>query len=116
MSAFSQSKEGVIKVRKKLPNFPTIAGVAGGEIDAALLCSSQGIVINKNIQVLSFVFMADYGSKEISIKHNGNTLNKDACELIAVMQSGAEIYINEIAVVDNKGRQSITTPMRFTIK
>jgi hypothetical protein len=116
VSAFSQSKEGVIKVRKKLPSIPSIAGVAGGEIEGSLLCAGEGIVVNKNIQVLSFVFMTDYGSKEISIKHNGNTLNKDACELIALLKSGAEVYINEIAVIDNKGRQSITTPMRFTIK
>lgn len=115
-SAFSQGKEGVIKVRKKLPTIPTIGGVAGGDIEASLLCSGEGIVINKNVQVVSFVFLADYGSKEISIKHNGNTLNKDACELIAILQSGAEVYINEIAVIDHKGRESITTPMRFRIK
>lgn len=114
--SFSQGKEGVIKVRKKLPSTPTISGLAGGTIEGSLLCSGEGIVINRNIKVISFVFLADYGSKEISIKHNGNTLNKDACELIALLKSGAEVYINEIAVIDNKGRESITTPMRFMIK
>ena len=78
--------------------------------------SAIGIIINKNIKVRSFVFYADYGSKEISIKHNGNSFNKDACELIAVLKRGAEVYINEISVIDNNGRESITTPMRFTIK
>lgn len=116
ISSFSQGKEGVIKVRKKLSSTPTISGVAGGTIEASLLCAGEGIVINKNISVVSFMFLVDYGSKEVAIKHNGNTLNKDACELIAVLKSGAEVYINEIAVVDNKGRESITTPMRFTIK
>jgi hypothetical protein len=115
-SIFSQGKEGVIKVRKKISSTPTISGLAGGEIEASLLCSGEGIIINKNIKVISFVFYADYGSKEISIKHNGNSFNKDACELIAVLKSGAEVYINEISVIDNNGRESITTPMRFTIK
>jgi hypothetical protein len=116
VSSFSQGKEGVIKVRKKLSSIPTIAGLAGGTIEGSLLCAGEGIVINKNMQVTSFVFLTDYGSKEISIKHQGNTFNKDACELIALLKSGAEVYINEIAVTDNKGRQSLTTPMRFMIK
>ena len=116
VSIFAQGKEGIIKVRKKISSTPTISGLVGGEIEASLLCSGEGIIVNKNIKVISFVFFANYVSKEITIKHNGNSLNKDACELIAILKSGAEVYINEISVVDNKGRESITTPMRFTIK
>lgn len=113
---FAQQKEGVIKVRKKLSATPTISGIAGGEIDAGLLCADEGIVINKNVKVISFVFKVDYGSKEVSIKNNGNVLNRESCNLIAMLTSGAEVYINEIAIQDNKGRESITTPMRFRIK
>jgi len=116
LSLFSQGKDGVIKVRKKLSSTPTISGLAGGEIEGSLLCSGEGIVINKNMKVTSFVFLADYGTQDISIKHQGNMLNKDACELIALLKSGTQVYINEIAVTDHKGRQSLTTPMRFTIK
>ena len=115
-SGFSQSKEGVIKVRKRQSTVPTIAGVAGGEIEASLFCAGEGIIINKNIKVVSFVFITMQGSKEITIKHNGNTLNKDACDIISLLKKGDEVYINEIAVIDNKGRESITTPMRFMVK
>lgn len=115
-SLFSQQKEGVIKVRKRQSTVPTVAGLPGGDIEASLFCSGEGIVINKNIKVVSFVFITMQGSKEISIKHNGNILNKDACDILALLQSGSEVFINEIAVVDNKGRESITTPMRFKIK
>lgn len=112
----AQQKDGVIKVRKRLNNTPMIAGVAGGDIEASLLCAGEGIEINKNIKVISFVFKVDYGSKEVSIKNNGNTLNRESCNIIALLTSGAEVYINEIAVQDNKGRESLATPMRFRIK
>ncbi len=115
-SAFAQQRDGVIKVRKKLNNTPMIAGIAGGEIEGALLCAGEGIVINKNIKVISFVLKVDQGSKEVTIKHNGNKLNKEACDLIALLSKGSEIFINEIAVQDNKGQESLTTPMRFRIK
>lgn len=115
-SVFSQQKDGVIKVRKRLNNIPMIAGVAGGDIEASLLCAGEGIEINKTMKVISFVFKVDYGSKEVSIKNNGNTLNRESCNIIALLTSGAEVYINEIAVQDNKGRESLATPMRFRIK
>lgn len=112
----AQKKEGVIKVRKKLSTTPSIAGIAGGEIEGSLLCAGEGIVINKNIKVISFVLKVDHGMKEVSIKHNGNQLNKEACEIISLLKKGSEVYINEIAVQDNQGRESLTTPMRFTLK
>lgn len=115
-SVFSQQKDGIIKVRKRLNTTPMIAGIAGGDIEASLLCAGEGIEINKNIKVISFVFKVDYGSKEVSIKNNGNTLNRESCNIIALLTSGAEVYINEIAVQDNKGRESLATPMRFRIK
>lgn len=115
-SLFSQGKEGVIKVRKRQSQIPTISGLAGGEIDASLLCVGEGIVVNKKIKVVSFVLIIEHGTYETSIKHNGNVLTKESCDIIALLQKGNEVYINEIAVVDNEGRQSLTTPMRFKIK
>lgn len=115
-SAFTQSKDGVIKVRKRVGNTPSIAGVSGGEVEGILLCSGEGIIINKKIKVISFVFIAEHGSKEITIKHNGNELNKEACDIIALLKSGAEIFFNEITVLDERGIESLTTPMRLKLK
>lgn len=93
--------------------FPKISGHFTGEIPCSVLCNSNGIEVNEDIQITSFTIQFEGKGKDQTINVVGNKIPESICSQISDRHFDQMIFITNIFGVDKQGVNHNFTPMNL---